>query len=108
MYIIYVYNICVYILYYIPAYICEKKPNQPCHSTYVQNNRAATCLDCERAPGDPPLGRYRAPSGRRTNKEIQEKITEIQENFTVKPMKSTCKTHGKNIEEVDSETDLFS
>ena len=35
---------------------------QPMSKTF-QNNRAATCLDCEKAPGDPPQGRYRAPSG---------------------------------------------
>lgn len=80
----------VYTYTYTSVYICEKNQiHQPYHSTYVQTNRAATCLDCERAPGDPPQGRYRAPSGHGRDQFSGENHGNPGEILTVKPMENT-------------------
>lgn len=78
---------------HIRIHLCTSVKNnqihQPYHSTYVPNNRAATCLDCERAPGDPPQGRYRAPSGHGRDQFSGENPGNPGEFLTVKLMENT-------------------
>lgn len=100
---VYVINwyLCIYIYVYICVHLWKNQIHQSYQSTYVQNNRAATCLDCERAPGDPPQGRYRAPSGHGRDQFSGENHGN--------PGEFDSKTHGKHwwpwkIEELDSET----
>ena len=95
-------DIYVYTYTYTSVYICEKNQiHQSYHSTYVQNNRAATCLDCERAPGDPhrvDIVLHLGMAG-----------ISFQEKIHGNPGEFDSKTHGKHwwpwkIEELDSET----